>query len=198
MTSHAQSSNLVWQAGIGRDERWRLIGQRGLTVWLTGLPGAGKSTIALGLERELLARGRLAYVIDGDNLRHGLTSDLGFDAASRTENIRRAGHVALLFADAGAIAIVGLVSPYRADREGARAAHERQGLAFVEVFVDAPLEVCEERDPKGLYARARRGELANFTGVDDPYEAPTRPDLVVPTAELSEQEAIAAVLAALA
>jgi bifunctional enzyme CysN/CysC len=192
--TNPNSSNIRWQSGVPRDERWRLVSQRGMTVWLTGLPGAGKSTLAAGLERELLGRGRFAYVLDGDNLRHGLSSDLGFDAASRSENVRRVGHVAALFADAGATAIAALVSPYRTDRKAARAAHEDRGLPFVEVFVDAPLEVCEQRDPKGQYRRAHRGEISHFTGVDDPYEAPEHADVVVPTNELDERESLQLIL----
>ena len=148
-------------------------------MWLTGFSGSGKSTIAAALEKHLVGRGVLAYMLDGDNLRHGLNGDLGFDAADRAENVRRAGEVARLFADAGVIAIVPLISPYAADRDRVRARHEETGLRFFEVFVDTPLEICERRDPKGLYVKARAGELTNFTGIDDPYEAPTRPDLVL-------------------
>lgn len=148
-----------------------------MTVWLTGLPASGKSSIAAELERRLVASGRPAYLLDGDNLRHGLNADLGFSAADRTENVRRAGEVAMLMADAGLVAVVSLISPYRADRDRVQAAHERAGLSFVEVFVDTPLELCEARDPKGMYAKARAGEITGFTGVDDPYEAPHTPDL---------------------
>jgi bifunctional enzyme CysN/CysC len=175
-----RSPNVVWQRpSLERAERWRALGQRGATVWLTGLSGAGKSTIARALERALVERGVAAYVLDGDNLRHGLTGDLGFSAEDRAENVRRVAHVAHLFADSGAVAIVGLVSPYRADRDAARELHERDGLDFVEVWVSTPLEVCERRDEKGLYARARRGEIRGLTGVDDPYEPPERADLDV-------------------
>jgi bifunctional enzyme CysN/CysC len=146
-------------------------------VWLTGLSGSGKSTIAAALEHLLVAGGVLAYMLDGDNLRHGLNGDLGFGAEDRAENVRRAGEVARLFADAGVVAIVPLISPYAADRDRARRIHEESGLRFVEVFVDTPLEECERRDPKGLYVKARAGELPGFTGIDDPYEPPTRPDL---------------------
>jgi bifunctional enzyme CysN/CysC len=143
------------------------------------LSGSGKSTVAAELERRLVASGRPAYMLDGDNLRHGLNADLGFSAADRAENVRRVGQVAKLLADAGVIAIVSLVSPYRSDRDQVRASHAEAGIPFTEVFVDTPLAVCEERDPKGLYAKARAGELAHFTGIDDPYEAPLSPDLLL-------------------
>jgi bifunctional enzyme CysN/CysC len=146
---------------------------------LTGLSGSGKSTVAAELERRLVASGQPAYPLDGDNLRHGLNADLGFSTADRAENVRRVGEVAKLLADAGITAIVSLVSPYRADREQVRASHAEAGLPFTEVFVDTPLAACEERDPKGLYAKARAGEIAHFTGIDDPYEAPLSPDLLL-------------------
>lgn len=166
--------NVVWHEGaVGAGERpWR-----GATVWFTGLSGSGKSTVAVEVERQLVAAGRAAYVLDGDNLRHGLNGDLGFTAADRTENIRRVGEVARLFADAGVVAVVPVISPYRVDRDRARAIHADAGVPFVEVWVDTPLEVCEARDPKGLYAKARAGEIKGFTGIDDPYEAPEHPEL---------------------
>ena len=166
--------NVVWHAGsVARTDR----PSRGATVWFTGLSGSGKSTVAGEVERALVAAGRPAYLLDGDNLRHGLNADLGFSAADRTENIRRVGEVARLFADAGVVALVPVISPYRADRDQARAIHEAAGLRFVEVFVDTPIRVCESRDPKGLYAKARAGEITGFTGIDDPYEVPEHPDL---------------------
>jgi bifunctional enzyme CysN/CysC len=169
-------SNVVWHSNaVSREER----GATGMTIWFTGLSGSGKSTVAVELERRLVTAGRRAYLLDGDNLRHGLNSNLGFSAADRAENVRRVGEVAKLFADAGMVAVVSLVSPYRADRDLVRRAHEEAGLRFVEVFVDTPLEVCESRDPKGLYARARAGEITGFTGIDDPYQAPERPELVL-------------------
>jgi bifunctional enzyme CysN/CysC len=152
---------------------------RGATVWLTGLSGSGKSTVAVECERLLLAAGRPAYMLDGDNVRHGLNGDLGFSAADRAENVRRVGHVARLFADAGVVVLVPLISPYRDDRDRVRALHDDAALRFVEVFVATPIEVCEARDVKGLYAKARAGEITGFTGVDDPYEAPTAPELVL-------------------
>jgi bifunctional enzyme CysN/CysC len=172
----ANVTSVVWHSNaVGRSER----GTRGVTVWFTGLSGSGKSSVAVELERKLVASGRPAYLLDGDNLRHGLNAGLGFSAADRAENVRRVGEVAKLFADAGLVAVVSLVSPYRSDRDRVRAAHEAAGLRFVEVFVDTPIEVCEARDPKGLYAKARAGELTGFTGVDDPYEPPPQPDLVL-------------------
>jgi bifunctional enzyme CysN/CysC len=146
-------------------------------VWFTGLSGSGKSTVAAEVEERLLDAGRAAYLLDGDNLRHGLNGDLGFSADDRAENVRRIGEVARLFADAGVVALVPVISPYRADRDRVREVHRVAGLPFVEVHVDTPLEICEARDPKGLYAKARAGEITGFTGIDDPYEAPERPEL---------------------
>jgi adenylyl-sulfate kinase len=174
------SPNVEWQrSSMTRERRWESLGHAGATVWFTGLPGAGKSTIAGVVEQRLIAAGQPAFLLDGDNLRHGLNGDLGFDQRARSENVRRAGHVARLFADSGTIALVGLVSPYAADRQEAAAMHAADGLDFIEIFVDTPLEVCEQRDPKGLYRRARAGDLGDLTGVDAPYEPPTRPDLVL-------------------
>ncbi|MDT4893552.1 MAG: bifunctional enzyme CysN/CysC [Pseudonocardiales bacterium] len=173
-------ANIVWHDGaVTRDQR----ATRGLTVWMTGLSGSGKSTVAAEVERRLVASGRPAYLLDGDNLRHGLNADLGFGADDRTENVRRVGEVAKLLADSGVIALVSLVSPYRADRDRVRASHTEAELPFVEVFVDTPLELCEARDPKGLYAKARAGELRQFTGIDDPYEAPLSPNLILRPAD---------------
>jgi len=185
--------NLTWHAGVvGRVDRERLLGQRGGVVWLTGLSGSGKSTVARAVEERLVRAGRLAYVLDGDNVRHGLNSDLGFSPAERQENIRRIGEVAALMADAGLIVITAFISPYRADRERARSAC--RGSAFVEVYLDAPLAVCETRDPKGLYRRARQGEIAEFTGVSAPYEPPAAPELCLPTGRLSVTESAEAVI----
>jgi bifunctional enzyme CysN/CysC len=173
----AAARNLTWHHGLDAATRASLSGLRGATVWLTGLSGSGKSTVAVLLERMLVESGRPAYLLDGDNLRHGLNRDLGFSDEDRAENVRRVGAVARLLADAGVVAVAPLISPFRQGRAEARAAHESVGLSFLEVFVDTPIEECERRDPKGLYAKAHRGELTGFTGVDSPYEAPEHPDL---------------------
>jgi bifunctional enzyme CysN/CysC len=192
------SPNVVWHAGeVERTDRWAAIGTAGATVWFTGLSGSGKSTVAVAVERLLLERGVATYLLDGDNLRHGLNGDLGFSAADRDENVRRASEVARLFADAGMIALVPLISPYRAGRDRARAAHELAGLAFVEVHVDTPIEECEARDPKGLYRQARAGEITGFTGIDDPYEAPLAPELVTSSVDGTPDDQAAKVIAAL-
>ncbi|WP_409492273.1 adenylyl-sulfate kinase [Amycolatopsis sp. cmx-11-12] len=168
--------NVLWhKPSVTREQR----ATEGMTVWLTGLSASGKSTVGAELERRLVASGRPAYLLDGDNLRHGVNAGLGFSAQDRAENVRRTGEVARLFADAGVIAIVSLISPYREDRDRARRSHAQAGLRFVEVFVDTPIEVCEDRDPKGLYAKARAGEISGFTGIDAPYEPPTDPDVVL-------------------
>lgn len=172
------STNVVWHdSGIPRAERWRGAGVSGATVWFTGLSGSGKSTVASALAGLLAEAGVVHYLLDGDNLRHGLNGDLGFDEASRVENVRRVGEVARLFADAGVHALVPVISPYRAGRDQARAIHEAAGLVFVEVYMATALDECERRDPKGLYAKARRGELTGMTGLDDPYEPPLAPEL---------------------
>ncbi|HEU5302321.1 MAG TPA: adenylyl-sulfate kinase [Acidimicrobiia bacterium] len=198
MSAAGASPNVVWhEQGIARAERWAAAGLCGATVWFTGLSGSGKSTIA-GAVAERLVAGRVAsYTLDGDNLRHGLNGDLGFSADDREENVRRVAEVARLFADAGVVALVPVISPYRAGRAHARELHEAAGLVFVEVFVDAPLDVCEERDPKGLYAKARAGGLPGFTGIDDPYEAPLDAELTISTATTSVEEGAAQVLALL-
>src|SRR4051812_34270701 len=175
-----RSPNVTWHGGkLDREARWQALGQRGAVVWMTGLPSSGKSTIAHDAEAALVERGQTAYVLDGDNLRHGLNGNLGFSDEDRSENVRRTAHVAALLADAGAIALVSLVSPFAADRAMAREIAGERGLEFVEVFVNTPLEECERRDPKGLYAKARAGEITGFTGVDGPYEAPEHPDIEI-------------------
>lgn len=178
-----RATNITWEEShVSRPQRQELLGQKGCTIWFTGLPSSGKSTTAFTLEHELVRRGYLAYVLDGDNVRHGLNKNLGFSAEDREENIRRIGEVARLFADAGLVTMTSFISPYRKDRDQARAVHEASGLPFIEVFVDTPIDVCEQRDPKGLYRKAREGKLKGFTGVDDPYEAPLRPELTIRTA----------------
>jgi bifunctional enzyme CysN/CysC len=172
-----RSANVVWQrTETTRAGRWAALGHAGATLWITGLPASGKSTLASALEAHLLAGGRAAYVLDGDNLRHGLNGDLGFSPQDRAENVRRTAEVAALLADAGVVAIAALVSPYVADRDAARAVHEHRGLPFLEIHVATSLGECERRDPKGLYARARAGELDGLTGVGAPYEPPPAPD----------------------
>jgi bifunctional enzyme CysN/CysC len=189
------SSNVVWHQGaIAPDERAASLGHRGATVWLTGLSGSGKSTVAVELERTLVAAGRPAYILDGDNLRHGLNADLGFTDEDRAENVRRVGEVARLLADAGVVALVPVISPFRAGRDGVRAMHEAAGVPFLEVFVDTPIELCEQRDPKGLYAKARAGEITGFTGIDSPYEAPAAPELVLTPADGTPEQQAAKVL----
>jgi bifunctional enzyme CysN/CysC len=194
-----QSPNVRWQRSeLTRRTRWESLGYPGATIWFTGLPGAGKSTIAGAVEERLIAAGRPAFLLDGDNLRHGLNGDLGFDEAARCENVRRTAHVARLFAEAGTIALVSLVSPYGCDREVASGLHAAHDLHFIEVFVDAPLEVCEERDPKGLYARAHAGEITGMTGVDAPYQAPEQPDLVLHSSKETVESAVERVMQTLA
>jgi adenylylsulfate kinase len=180
--SDRRASNVSWHAGeVGESDRERLLGHGASCVWLTGLSGSGKSTIARRIERHAIERGVLAYVLDGDNIRHGLNRDLGFGPEARTENIRRIGEVARLFVDAGVLVITAFISPYRADRALVRALLPPE--RFVEVYVSTPLAVCEARDPKGLYRRARAGEIAEFTGIDSPYEAPEAPELTIDTSE---------------
>lgn len=182
------AKNLTRQAGtVTQAQRQALASQRGCVVWLTGLSGSGKSTIAYALEQRLITLGHIAYVLDGDNVRQGLCSDLGFSAEDRDENIRRVGEAAALFADAGIIAIAGFISPYMAARKRAR---ERTGPAFIEAYLDVPVAVCEARDPKGLYRRARAGEITNFTGVSAPYEEPNQPELRLDTESLDVNECV--------
>ena len=190
-------ADVVWHEHALRADRWAAIGSAGgATVWLTGLSASGKSTVAVEVERRLLAARRPSYLLDGDNLRHGLNADLGFDRASREENVRRVGEVARLFADAGLVALVPVIAPYAAGRAAVRAAHEAAGLRLLEVHVATPLAVCEQRDPKGLYRRARAGLLPGMTGIDDPYEAPVAADLRLAGDEPVD-EAASAVLALL-
>jgi bifunctional enzyme CysN/CysC len=190
-----RSPNVKWQGTrVTRQRRWESLGHGGATLWFTGLPGAGKSTVAAAVEERLIEAGQPAFLLDGDNLRHGLNGDLGFDEPARTENVRRTAHVARLLADSGTIALVSLVSPYAADREAAAALHGADELSFLEIYVDAPLELCEQRDPKGLYARARSGDLAGLTGVGAPYEPPAQPDLVLGSSEETVEQEVERVM----
>lgn len=196
--STGRRADVVWHASaIERPVREQELGFSGATVWFTGLSGSGKSTVAVAVEQMLVADRRPAYLLDGDNLRHGLNSDLGFSADDRDENVRRVAEVARLMGDAGVVALVPLVSPYRRARDNARALHLAADVPFFEVFVDTPLDLCEARDPKGLYARARAGELKGFTGIDDPYEAPVSPDLVLTPADGDPSTQAALVIEAL-
>ncbi len=175
-----KATNVRWEEGeVSREDRYQILKQRGATIWFTGLSGSGKSTIAIALERALFKLGKLSYRLDGDNVRLGINKNLGFSEADRSENIRRIGEVAKLFGDAGTISLSSFISPYKADRDEVRALHEDAGLKFIEVFVDCSLEVAEQRDPKGLYKKARAGEIKNFTGIDDPYEPPAKAELVL-------------------
>jgi len=174
--------------GVSGADRWRHQGHRGGVLWLTGLPASGKSTLAFALEKHLFAAGYRAYVLDGDNVRHGLNADLGFSPADRTENIRRIGEVAALFADAGLIVLTAFIAPYRSDRAAARKAAKSN---FHEVYLSASVATCEKRDPKGLYAKARRGEIGEFTGVTAPYEAPATPELTIDTGAMTVAESLA-------
>lgn len=185
-----KATNITWHEGhVTREERGQLLKQQGCTLWFTGLSGSGKSTIAFTLEHALVQRGRLAYVLDGDNIRHGLNKNLGFSAADREENIRRIGEVAKLFADCSVIAMTSFISPYRKDRDLVRSLHDAGKMPFIEVYVNTPIATCEQRDPKGLYKKARAGELKGFTGIDDPYEEPLKPELTIDATGTSPQEA---------
>ncbi len=188
-----KATNITRHAGaVTRDDRHRLLGQRGCLVWLTGLSGSGKSTIAFELERLLIERGKAAYVLDGDNVRHGLNSNLGFSEQDRTENIRRITEVGALFVDAGIVTITAFISPFRKDRQQAR--DRLVDGEFFEVWIDTPLEVCEMRDPKGLYKKARAGEISDFTGIDSPYESPESPELTIQNDQGSPKDAAEQVL----
>ena len=193
-----KATNVHWHEGdITREHRANLLGHRGATIWFTGLSGSGKSTIAVELEGILQERGVLAYRLDGDNVRMGINKNLGFSAEDRAENIRRIGEVAKLFADCGVVALSSFISPYVADRQGVRELHESAGIDFIEVFVDCSLDAAEARDPKGLYKKARAGEIRNFTGIDDPYEAPPSPEIHLRSDQQSLAEEIDAILAEL-
>ena len=189
------ATNVTWHDGeISRDDRYQILRQKGATIWFTGLSGSGKSTIAVALEKAMHSLGKLSYRLDGDNVRLGINKNLGFSEEDRKENIRRIGEIAKLFGDAGTISLSSFISPYKADRDEVRALHDAAGLPFVEVFVDCALSVAEERDPKGLYKKARAGEIKNFTGIDDPYEAPEAPEIHLRTDEMSLQEEVSVVI----
>lgn len=182
------ATSITWHANLSYDQRKNLTKQSGVTIWLTGLSASGKSTIACALEQFLLHHGVPAYRLDGDNIRFGLNKDLGFSEADRNENIRRISEVSKLFADSTTVAITSFISPYKADRDNARKLHEEAGLPFVEVFVDVPLEIAEQRDPKGLYKKARQGIIKDFTGISAPYEAPESPEIHLHTDKSSVEE----------
>lgn len=186
-----KATNVHWHQGeITGEDRHSLLGQKGATLWFTGLSGSGKSTIAVALEKALFQRGKLTYRLDGDNVRLGINKNLGFSAEDRTENIRRIGEIAKLFVDAGVIALSSFISPYQVDRQRVRELHAESGYPFVEIFVDCALSTAEERDPKGLYKKARAGEIKNFTGIDDPYEAPQSPEIHLRTDQMSLDEEV--------
>ena len=190
-----KATNVTWHDGlVSREDRYKILRQKGATVWFTGLSGSGKSTIAVALERALFERGKLSYRLDGDNVRLGINKNLGFSEEDRKENIRRIGEIAKLFGDAGTISLSSFISPYKSDRDEVRRLHEAANLKFVEVFVDCPLSEAEKRDPKGLYKKARAGEIKNFTGIDDPYEAPVTPEVHLRTDELTVEQEVAAIL----
>ncbi|MEX2218943.1 MAG: adenylyl-sulfate kinase [Phycisphaerales bacterium] len=194
-TAPTAPTNIHWHAGnLSREERWKSLRARGATLWFTGLSASGKSTIASALEQHLVHQGLHCYRLDGDNIRHGLNNNLGFSAPDRAENIRRIGEVAKLFADSGCLALTSFISPYAKDRDAARAAHAKDGIAFLEVFCDTPIDICEQRDPKGLYKKARAGEIKGFTGIDDPYEAPATPELILRPATMSVEQSVKACL----
>eukprot|EP00408_Alexandrium_pacificum_P003269 CAMPEP_0171212932 /NCGR_PEP_ID=MMETSP0790-20130122/30386_1 /TAXON_ID=2925 /ORGANISM="Alexandrium catenella, Strain OF101" /LENGTH=243 /DNA_ID=CAMNT_0011678629 /DNA_START=71 /DNA_END=802 /DNA_ORIENTATION=- len=187
-----KSTNIKFHEGISREEKWKAIGHKGITLWMTGLSGSGKSTISVALENALVEhqpKSYFVYRLDGDNLRYGLNRDLGFTPEDRKENVRRVSEVAKLFAEAGAIVICGLISPYKSDRNYAREIHHNSSLPFMEVYIDAPLSVVQKRDPKGLYAKAAAGKIKNFTGLDAPYEAPEAPEVHIKTDQVSITEA---------
>src|SRR5210317_651409 len=192
------ATNVVWHDGeISREDRYQVLRQKGGAIWFTGLSGSGKSTIAVALESALHSMGKLSYRLDGDNVRLGINKNLGFSEADRKENIRRIGEIAKLFGDAGVISLSSFISPYKVDRDEVRALHDATGLGFIEVHVDCSLAEAEKRDPKGLYKKARAGEIKNFTGIDDPYEAPFKPEVHLHSEQQTLEDEVAAILSVL-
>jgi adenylylsulfate kinase len=190
-----KATNVTWQDGeVSREDRYNILRQRGVTIWFTGLSGSGKSTIAVALEHALYRKGKLSYRLDGDNVRLGINKNLGFSEQDRKENIRRIGEVAKLFGDAGTISLSSFISPYKDDRDEVRDLHKKANIAFVEVHVDCSLAVAEKRDPKGLYKKARAGEIKNFTGIDDPYEAPVDPEIHLHTDQMTLEQEVQIIL----
>ena len=190
-----KATNIVWHQGkVTRAKREHLSGHRGFTVWFTGLSAAGKSTLAVAMEEALYRHGCHAYVLDGDNVRHGLNKNLAFSPEDRTENIRRIAEVAKLFRDAGVISLTAFISPYRSDRQSARKLAEEEHDAFIEIFVDCPVEVCEQRDPKGMYKKARAGVIKDFTGINAPYEPPENPEIQLRTDKMNVDECVQAIM----
>jgi adenylylsulfate kinase len=193
--TNQKATNVTWQDGeVSREDRYNILRQRGVTVWFTGLSGSGKSTIAVALEQALYQKGKLSYRLDGDNVRLGINKNLGFSEQDRKENIRRIGEVAKLFGDAGTISLSSFISPYKNDRDEVRDLHVQANIAFVEVHVDCSLAEAEKRDPKGLYKKARAGEIKNFTGIDDPYEAPVNPEIHLHTDQMTLEEEVQIIL----
>lgn len=189
------ATNVTWHDGeVTRADRFNRLGQKGATLWFTGLSGSGKSTVAVAVEKALYKLGKLSYRLDGDNIRLGINKNLGFSAEDRTENIRRIGEISKLYCDTGIITLNSFISPYRADRDQVRQIHEDGGYNFIEVHVNCSLECAEQRDPKGLYKKARAGEIKNFTGIDDPYEAPLNPEIVLNTDEMTLEEEVEKIL----
>lgn len=196
--TEVKATNVHWHEGqVSRNDRGELLGQRGATLWFTGLSGSGKSTVAVALENELHKRGKLCYRLDGDNVRLGINKNLGFSEEDRQENIRRIGEISKLFVDAGLIVLSSFISPYRRDRDLCRQLHDEADMMFLEIHVDCPLQVAEERDPKGLYKKARAGEILKFTGIDDPYEEPLKPEIHLRSDRMSLDEEVAMILAEL-
>ena len=190
-----KATNVTWHDGeISQTDRNNLLGQKGATLLFTGLSGSGKSTVAVALEQELFKRGKLSYRLDGDNIRLGINKNLGFSAEDRTENIRRIGEIAKLFVDCGALSLSSFICPYREDRDKVRTLHDLSEMTFIEVFVDCSLDVAESRDPKGLYKKARAGEIKNFTGIDDPYEEPVAPEIHLRTDQMTLEEEVLAIM----